>query len=119
MQKFKKCPSCGHPLPDDSVPPVGMTPAETRIFKVVLAHSPLGIFSQNELRSLVYADRPDGGPLEASVIRTQISRLNIKLKAVGLKIQGRRGYRLIELTQPPKRYLSASPKAKSDVRATP
>ena len=119
MKHFKKCPACGHPLPDDSVPPVGMTPAETRIFKVVSAHSPLGIFSQRDLQALVYADRPDGGPENPNVIRQQISHLNKKLHALGLKIQGRRGYRLIELTPPPKRYLSPTRKAKSDARATP
>ena len=104
MAKPKKCPCCGHPLADDSVPPVGLTAIETRIFQIVSRHSPLGIFGQRELMALVYADRPDGGPEHPSVIRKHICNMNKKLKLVRprpLRIQGRRGYRLIEIKPEP------------------
>ncbi len=88
------CPTCGHPVPDDYVPGLILSPEQKKIFKIVCRRSPEGI-SQDDLANILYADRRDGGPNNAQVtIRTTIYNINRKLIPYRLRILGRGGYRL-------------------------
>ncbi len=88
------CPTCGHPIPEDHLPGIHFSPLQGKIFKIISRRSPAGI-SQEDLADVVYADRRDGGPINARVtIRTTIYQINRKLIPHRLRITGRGGYRL-------------------------
>ena len=100
---MRVCKSCGHPLINDLIPELKLTGMQKRILEIVNRRSPTGI-SMQELASAVYADDPDGGPLNAgSSLRSTVFQLNRKLKPHGLRVYGKigrasDGYRIVQLT---------------------
>ena len=86
------CPRCGAPI----VPPgITLPPIKRRIFEAVRRHPGIGA---EELRSLVWASDPNGGPEDRKVLHVHVHQLNRRLAAHGLRVwagQGAgRGYRL-------------------------
>lgn len=100
--KQKACPTCGHPVPTDTLPGLRMSPLKARIFLIVSACTPAGIPCAS-LAERIYAGNIDGGPDDAEgTIRQHINQLNKILKPLYLCIEGRNGsaaggYRLLKL----------------------
>jgi DNA-binding response OmpR family regulator len=87
------CPACGQPtIPSDLLLP----PIKAKILELV-RHRP-GI-SAESLRTLVWADDPDGGPEDRKVLHVHVNQLNRHLRDYGLQVRGSRsfGYRLQSL----------------------
>jgi hypothetical protein len=64
------CSQCGQPIP-----PTGLRlpPIKQRIFEIVQSHPDI---SAEQLRCLVWADDPNGGPEDPKVLHVHVSQLN-------------------------------------------
>lgn len=99
MAKFL-CTHCGQPTSDFSgIDVAGLTRTETLILEALVAgrhrFTPM-----SALVDAVYADRPDGGPMDPSkIIRVVISRMRPRLSTLGWTVELRWGvgYRLQRL----------------------
>jgi len=81
----KICPTCNQPI----VPPIrALTPIKQRIFDAV-QRCP-GI-SAEELRCLVWADDPNGGPEDRKCLHVHVSQLNSTLRPLGLQVRSQGG----------------------------
>lgn len=84
-----RCACCGQP----TIPPVILPPTKRRILDVVRRRP--GIDSEN-LRALVWADDPDGGPESWQCLYVHVHQLNRLLAPHGIAVRGSRsgGYRM-------------------------
>jgi hypothetical protein len=85
------CPTCGQPcVPNE----LELTPTQRRILGAVQRHP--GISSE-ELRGLVWADDPNGGPENPKTIHVHVHLLNDRLAAHGFVVRGSGsdGYRIV------------------------
>jgi hypothetical protein len=86
------CPSCGAIVP----PKIALSRTGRRIFDAVKAHP--GILAEN-LRDIVWADDPSGGPESRHAIYAHVFILNKRLAAHGLAVRAERGgpagYRIV------------------------
>jgi|SRR5215831_3656942 len=83
------CSHCGQPIP-----PAGLRlpPIKQRIFEAVQRHPDI---SAEELRCLVWATDPNGGPEDRKVLHVHVSQLNHLLAAHGIMVRSQGGgYRI-------------------------
>ena len=85
----KTCPTCGSPI----VPPVpNLPPIKQRILNAVQRRPDI---SAEELRCLVWADDPAGGPEDRKVLHVHVSQLNHLLAPLGIMVRSQGGgYRI-------------------------
>jgi hypothetical protein len=87
---MKQCECCGHPLPDERLKGVRMSPVKRRIFDLIWEASPRGMSSET-IRNLVYASCPNGGE-SRNVITNHIRSMNAKhLRPLGMEIKSEIG----------------------------
>jgi DNA-binding response OmpR family regulator len=73
------CETCGQPIP----PQLELTPIQTRIYETLkTSHR-----TADQLREIVWADDPDGGPACLKTIHVHISHLNRRLRPYGFVIR--------------------------------
>jgi len=87
------CPHCGAPV----IPPgLNLPPLKRIILDAVRGHP--GI-SAEELRGLVWAHDPAGGPEDRKVLHVHIHQLNRLLHPLGIRVRGSRtgGYRVLSI----------------------
>ena len=89
-QQFCSC--CGQLI----VPEVVLPPVKQRIFETVSRRP--GIDAEN-LRALVWADDPGGGPEDRKVLHVHVHQLNQRLTPLGIAVRGHpsNGYRVVSL----------------------
>jgi hypothetical protein len=78
----ERCPTCGQPklIGDLLLPPI-----KRRLLEIVRRHP--GI-SAEELRSLVWAEDPNGGPENSKCLHVHVHQLNRLLAPLGLVVRG-------------------------------
>jgi hypothetical protein len=91
------CPVCGQPvLPAD---PIDLPPTKRRILEAV-RRCP-GISAEN-LRTLVWADDPNGGPEDRKVLHVHVVQLNKRLAKTGIAVRASKGagagYRIVAIS---------------------
>lgn len=79
---MKCCPSCGQPLLPISG--LGLSPTQWRIYEALKKHPGLTF---EQLRSVIFRDREDGGPETRQAVHGQIDRMNKRLAARGLRVR--------------------------------
>jgi hypothetical protein len=87
------CPTCGQPVvPGDLV----LLPVKALVLDIVRRHP--GV-SAEELRGLVWANDPNGGPKNRKTIHVHILQLNCLLAQHGIAVRGSRtsGYRVVRI----------------------
>jgi hypothetical protein len=83
------CSSCGQVIPPKRL---HLPPIKQRIYEIVSSHPNI---SAEELRGLVWADDPNGGPEDRKVLHVHVSQLNHLLAAHGIMVRSAGGgYRL-------------------------
>ena len=83
------CSQCGQPIP-----PTGLRlpPIKQRIYEAVQRHPDI---TAEELRCLVWADDPNGGPEDRKVLHVHVSQLNQMLAPHGIMVRSQGGgYRI-------------------------
>jgi len=83
------CSHCGQPIP-----PTGLRlpPIKQRIYDTVQRRPDIGA---EELRSVVWADDPAGGPEDRKVLHVHVSQLNQLLTPLGIMVRSQGGgYRI-------------------------
>ena len=81
------CESCGQPvLVRSELPP--LPPIKQRIFEAVRRRP--GI-SPEELRGVVWADDPNGGPEDRKVLHVHVNQLNHLLAPLGIMVRSQGG----------------------------
>jgi len=90
--QIKQCATCGQPI----VPPVpDLPPTKQRILDAVKRRP--GITAE-ELRCVVWADDPNGGPEDRKVLHVHVSQLNHLLAPLGIMVRSQGGgYRVRSL----------------------
>jgi hypothetical protein len=78
------------------MPSVVLPPTKVRILNAVWRRPGIGA---EDLRTVVWADDPNGGPEDRKVLHVHISQLNRLLAPAGAAVRGSRtnGYRLVPL----------------------
>jgi hypothetical protein len=91
MKSVCICPTCGQPCVPEGL---GLTPTQERALRAVRRHP--GITSE-ELRGLVWADDPNGGPEDRKALHVHVHHLNARLAVHGIAVRGScsGGYRLV------------------------
>jgi hypothetical protein len=89
-----RCPCCGQP----TVPPVMLPLTKRRILEAVRRRP--GIDAE-ALRTVVWANDPNGGPEDRKVLHVHINQLNRLLVPYGIVVRGSRsgGYRIVSLAE--------------------
>ena len=91
------CPCCGSELtgaPVNTVLGVELTGTQRRILEYLVRAYPHSM-SRERLAGLVYADHPDGGPINAgNVISVMLHKMRPKLEAIGWTAGGVGGKQL-------------------------
>ena len=83
---MKCCPACGQTLPPGIPKGLVLRAGHQRIYDIVRRAGPYGITS-TDLCDKVYADDPNGGPLDArNTLACRIVYLNRKLKPFGQRV---------------------------------
>jgi hypothetical protein len=79
------CSHCGQPIP-----PTGLRlpPIKARIYEAVQRHPDIGA---EELRCLVWADDPNGGPEDRKVLHVHVAQLNDLLAPHGVMVRSQGG----------------------------
>jgi hypothetical protein len=93
LTKTNICPHCNQPIP-----PIGLhlPPVKARIYAAVQRHPDI---SAEELRGLVWADDPSGGPEDRKVLHVHVSQLNQLLAPHGIMVRSQGGsYRVRSTT---------------------
>ena len=87
---MKTCPACNQPIIPDDIP---LSPIKARILRTVRARP--GI-SGEALRTVVWANDPDGGPENRKCLHVHIWQLNRVLAPRGIAVRGSpwTGYRV-------------------------
>jgi len=83
------CSHCGQPIP-----PTGLRlpPIKKRIYEAVQRHPDI---SAEELRCLVWADDPNGGPEDRKCLHVHVAQLNGLLRPLGIMVRSQGfGYRI-------------------------
>jgi hypothetical protein len=85
------CPTCGQPRVPEGL---ASTPTQNRLLQAVRHHP--GISSE-ELRGVVWAHDPNGGPENRKTLHVHVNLLNHRLRAHGLAVRGScsSGYRIV------------------------
>lgn len=89
MNKRQVCETCGHPVVGAEVETVLMG-KQLRLFQIIDRAGAAGISSLNVM-GVLYADEPDGGPLDTNIISAHAHAANKKLAPLGLRLSSRRG----------------------------
>jgi DNA-binding response OmpR family regulator len=76
------CPGCGRPLSSDDL---DLTRTQHRIYDIIVRRP--GIDTE-QLRGLVWAEDPNGGPENSKTIHVHISKLNKRLARYGVRVRG-------------------------------
>jgi hypothetical protein len=87
------CSRCGQPMP-----PTGLRlpPTKQRILELVQRHPDI---SAEELRGLVWAEDPNGGPEDRKCLHVHVSQLNHLLAPLGIAVRSQGGgYRIRSVT---------------------
>lgn len=99
-----QCPCCNGTGTVELNAPVSLSPMEKQIYLIVRRCTEQGI-SSDAIRTLLYADREDGGPNGFKTLHVQVMKINRKLRAgnIGHRVRAnRRGtgalYRLETVT---------------------
>lgn len=74
-----KCPCCQGVGAVELSAPVRLSPMENQIYLIVRRCTPEGI-SSDAIRTLIYADREDGGPAGFKTLHVQVMKINRKLR---------------------------------------
>jgi hypothetical protein len=83
------CSSCGQPIPPKGL---RLSPTKARILEAVQRHPDI---SAEELRGLVWADDPNGGPECRHTIFVHVAQLNDVLRPHGICVRSEGGgYRI-------------------------
>jgi hypothetical protein len=84
-QQLKICPQCGQPIPPEGL---RLPRIKERILEAVKRRP--GI-SAEELRTIVWADDPNGGPEDRKVLHVHVSQLNQLLAPFGIMVRSQGG----------------------------
>jgi hypothetical protein len=94
---MKTCAACGQAIVPDRL---RLPPIKQRILDAVQRRPGIGA---EELRALVWADDPDGGPEDRKVIHVHVHQLNKLLAPLGIVVRAPfgagAGYRIQKVTQ--------------------
>jgi hypothetical protein len=85
LTKTHICSQCGQPIP---LTGLRLPPIKTRIYEAVQRHPDI---SAEELRSLVWADDPNGGPEDRKVLHVHVAQLNQLLAPHGIMVRSAGG----------------------------
>jgi len=89
MMRAEICSHCGQPIP-----PTGLhlPPIKQRIYDAVQRCPDI---SAEELRCVVWADDPNGGPEDRKVLHVNIAQMNFQLRPHGIMVRSQGGgYRI-------------------------
>jgi hypothetical protein len=84
--QFKQCPTCGQPLPPEEE--LKLPKIKRRIYDAVKRRPGIGA---EELRCVVWADDPNGGPEDRKVLHVHVSQLNHLLAPFGIVMRSQGG----------------------------
>lgn len=87
-----KCPCCQGAGTVELNAPVRLSPTENQIYLIVRRCTQEGI-SSDAIRSLLYADREDGGPAGFKTLHVQVMHINRKLRDGGIAHRIRTNHR--------------------------
>jgi hypothetical protein len=97
MAEVKCCPTCGFPVPDDSVA-ARLAGKQRTLYETVKAAGARGITTP-EIMTALYADDPTGGPESNNIVSVMVRLVNLHIDRYGVVIRGQSGpgsyYRLI------------------------
>jgi hypothetical protein len=83
------CPTCGSPIVPEGLQ---LPPTKARILEAVRRRPDI---SAEELRGIVWADDPNGGPEDRKVLHVHVSQLNHLLAPHGIVVRSQGGgYRI-------------------------
>jgi hypothetical protein len=89
----KTCPACGQPIVPEGLQ---LPKTKARIFEAVRRRPDI---SAEELRTIVWADDPAGGPEDRKVLHVHVSQLNHLLAPHGIMVRSQGGgYRIRSTT---------------------
>jgi hypothetical protein len=84
------CPTCQQVIPPEGL---RLPPIKRRIYDAVQRHPDI---NAEELRCLVWADDPNGGPEDRKVLHVHVSQLNHLLAPHGVMVRSQGGgYRIL------------------------
>jgi hypothetical protein len=81
----KTCPACGQVIIPDRL---RLPPIKRRIFEAVQRRPDI---SAEELRCIVWADDPNGGPEDLKCLHVHVAQLNALLRPLGLMVRSQGG----------------------------
>jgi hypothetical protein len=85
QERAHTCPCCGQVILD-ALELIHMSPMERRIYDMVRRRMPYGI-NAADMFAAIYANDPNGGPLDQSVLHVNVHHLNARLKPHGLVVR--------------------------------
>ena len=89
LTKTNICPTCGSPIVPEGLQ---LPKTKARILEAVRRRPDI---SAEELRCLVWADDPNGGPEDRKVLHVHVSQLNHLLEPYGIRVRSQGGgYRI-------------------------
>ena len=83
--KAEICEKCGQPIAPMTL---RLPPIKQRIYEAVQRHPDI---SAEELRCLVWADDPNGGPEDRKCLHVHVAQLNVLLRSLGIMVRAQGG----------------------------